>query len=92
MTDEFYLQPVSPARGLVRSGRLHHFQQLCSRVPIADGHALVNRHGNNAGQAALGCLANKPRKIKHAFAGKGLVNSLFGGDTLHGPGRAKRLF
>jgi hypothetical protein len=74
------------------AGCLHQIQQLRGCVPVADRHALVNRQSDDAAHVALGCLVDEYRKIKHASPCESLVDSLFGGDTLHGLRRGKGLF
>jgi hypothetical protein len=59
---------ICPAPQLTTSvgsiaARLHHTQQPGGRVPVADGHALVDRQSDDAGQAALGRFADESRKI-----------------------------
>jgi len=37
-----------------------HGQQLCSGIPVPDGHMLIHRMGNNFGQMALRGFTDKP--------------------------------
>jgi hypothetical protein len=71
--------------------RLHHLQQLGGRVPVAEGHVLIDRHAGDAVQVALGCFADQPRKIEHTLSGKGFIHPFLYGDAFHGFFGCKRL-
>src|SRR4051794_17446778 len=57
----------------------HHPQQLAGRIPVADGHLLVDGQGDDLAESALRGLGDEVPEVEDARAGVGLVDAFAGG-------------
>lgn len=71
---------------------LHEGEELGRRIPIADGHLLVDRRLDYLGQIALTQSLDQAGKVENALTGVGFIHSFSGANDLDSLARGQRLF